>query len=101
LKGPNLVVDAEGITLDEFAKTFLLRLGRRVINKTGIAGKFIFHLEYAPDDDLRRLLPNDPGEPIAPSIFTAVQQQLGLKPEASRAPGEFFVIDHIERPSRN
>jgi uncharacterized protein (TIGR03435 family) len=101
LKGPNMVVNVDGATLDDFAKIFLRSVGRPVISKTAITGKFNFHLEYAPDEALRRLLPNDLGEPTAPSIFTALQEQLGLKLESAKGPGQFLVIDHVERPSEN
>jgi len=65
-------------------------VGRPVIDKTGLTGLFGFHLDYAsrPDDD-------------RPDIFTAVQQQLGLKLEPSRAPIETIVIDQLEKPSEN
>lgn len=103
--GPNMVVDAQGMSLDDFFKNFLTPPGRPVINKTGITGKFDFHLELALDEDLRGLVTGqrrgDPFEPVAPSIVTAVREQLGLKLEPAKGPGEFLVIDHVERPSEN
>jgi uncharacterized protein (TIGR03435 family) len=69
--------------------------GRPVIDKTGIAEKFNFHLEFLPDGGE----PSDDGEP-APSIFSALQQ-LGLKLEPSKGPRDFLVIDHVEHPSEN
>jgi uncharacterized protein (TIGR03435 family) len=71
-------------------------LDRRVIDKTGIAGKFNFHIEFAPDEATA-----EPAEPAGPSIFTALQQQLGLKLERATGPVEFLVIEHVERPSEN
>lgn len=97
-EGPNLKVEAQGMTIDEFAKIFLdtHALGRPVIDKTGIAGRFDFHLEYAPDSGV----PSD--DPAGgPSIFTALQEQLGLKLESAKGPGEFLVIDYVEKPSEN
>jgi uncharacterized protein (TIGR03435 family) len=96
--GLNLKVDAQGMTLDDFAKIFLdtHTLNRPVVNKTGIAGRFDFHLEYAPE---RGAPADDVSE--GPSIFTALQEQLGLKLESAKGPGEFFVIDSVERPSEN
>jgi uncharacterized protein (TIGR03435 family) len=96
--GLTLKVEAQGMTLDEFSKVFLdtHTLGRPVVNKTGISGRFDFHLEYAPD---RGSPGDDPG--AGPSIFTALQEQLGLKLESTKGPGEFLVIDSIERPSEN
>lgn len=65
-----------------------------VVDKTGLAGGFTFDLEFAPEDS--RL-----GESAAPSIFTAVQEQLGLKLESARVPAEILVVDRAERPSEN
>ena len=82
-------------------------LDRPVIDKTGIAGKFNFRIEFAPDEATPQFLPanGDPAgaasEPAGPSIFTALQQQLGLKVERATGPVEFLVIDHIERPAEN
>jgi len=82
-------------------------LDRPVIDKTGIAGKFNFHIEFAPDEANPGFLSagGDPAaappDPAGPSIFTALQQQLGLKLERATGPVEFLVIDHVERPSEN
>jgi uncharacterized protein (TIGR03435 family) len=103
-KGPNMVVDAEAISINEYAKIFVMGLDRPVIDKTGITGEYDIHLEYAPGDEVRRRLAEngrDPGEPSAPSIFTALQEQLGLKLESAKGPREFLVIDHVEKPSEN
>jgi uncharacterized protein (TIGR03435 family) len=97
--------EGHGLSLDEFAKALIMSnsLDRPVINKTGIAGTFDFHLEYALDDTspLFRRDPGDPSDPGGPSIFTALQQQLGLKLEPAKGPGEFLVIDRVETPSAN
>jgi uncharacterized protein (TIGR03435 family) len=86
-------------------------LGRTVIDKTGFTGKFDVHLEFAFDDALAGLAgPNTPSirrhEPVPgdldnPSIFAAIQQQLGLKLESTKGPVEVLVIDHVERPTEN
>jgi len=94
-KGLTDIVDAEGFSLDSFAQSFLRGLDRPVINRTGIAGKFDFHLEFAEEETPS----NDPAG--APSIFSALQQQLGLKLEASKGPGDFLVIDRVEKPGEN
>lgn len=94
-KGLNNLVEAEGMSLDAFAQAYLGGLDRPVINKTGIAGLFDFRLEFAPDEAAS----DDPAG--APSMFTALQQQLGLRLETGKGPGEFLVIDRVERPSGN
>ncbi len=93
-KGLNNLVEAEGMSLDLFTRDYLGRLDRPVINRTGIAGLFDFHLEFAPDETAS----DDPAG--APSIFTALQQ-LGLKLEAGKGPGEFLVIDRVDKPTEN
>lgn len=86
------------------------QLDRPVIDKTGIDGIFDFHLEFAPDQNtpgfllqLRRPVQNGvpSDEPVGPSIFTALQEQLGLKLDPTKGPGDFLVIDHVEKPSEN
>ncbi len=86
-------------------------LGRAVMDKTGFTGKFDVHLEFAFDDALAGLTgPNTPpfrrqepgpGDLDSPSIFAAIQQQLGLKLESAKGPAEVLVVDHVERPTEN
>lgn len=73
--------------------------GRVVVDKTGLKGYYTLVLESASTAGL-----GAPAGPAAvpselPSVFTALQEQLGLKLVASRAPVEVLVIDHIERPT--
>ena len=105
--GPS--VEAEGSTLTEFSKLLNLAFDRPVIDRTGITGRFDIHLEFARDEVTPGLLHGPvPGGPITaatdpgrPTIFTAVQEQLGLKLTPARGPVEFLQIDHVERPSEN
>ncbi len=107
-------VQAFGMSVHDFSKFLSSGMGRPVIDKTGITGIFDFRVDF--DQTSAQFLPpnvprpsSDPnGPPTAtsdptaqPSIFTAIQEQLGLKLEPARGPGEFFVIDHVERPSEN
>ena len=79
-------------------------LDRTVIDKTGLAGIFDFNLEWtpnpvaAPPDGPATYTSNDA---VGPSIFTALQEQLGLRLESAKGPVEMLVIDHVERPSEN
>ncbi len=108
-KGPNITIEARAMSIDDFIKTSLgQRLDRPVLNKTGVTGLFDFHLEYAPDEtmpDFQDSAATASGaalsDPPGPSIFTALQKQLGLKLEPAQGLGEFFVIDQISKPSRN
>jgi len=91
----------QATTVDEFYKALAFVLARPVINKSGIAGLFDFRMEYAIDESISgtRVAPSD--EPAGPSIFTAIQEQLGLKLDSAKGPGERLVIDHVEKPSEN
>jgi uncharacterized protein (TIGR03435 family) len=68
------------------------RLDRAVIDKTGLSGVYDVKLDWSPD------LSTDTG---FASIFTALQEQLGLKLEAGKGPVEIIAIDNIERPTEN
>lgn len=81
-------------------------LGRTVIDKTGLTGKYDISLEWAPDESQTGLLPPDgpkppPSEVQGPSIFTALQEQLGLRLESQKGPVDMLVIDRAEKPSEN
>jgi uncharacterized protein (TIGR03435 family) len=96
---------AGGATMSDFANLLSLAVDRPVIDATGIAGRFDFHLEYAIDENTPRMLAMSRELPefgtggARPTILTAIQEQLGLKLVPTRAPREFLVIDHVERPS--
>lgn len=72
--------------------------GRRVIDQTGLAGNYTFTMRWTDGDEASDAVPADPS---APSIWTAVQEQLGLKLESTKGPVDTIVIDHIEEPSPN
>jgi uncharacterized protein (TIGR03435 family) len=106
MKGPNWAIDAEGITIQRLVDAYLTGplsgLDAQTIDRTGLQGTFDIHLEFAPAADnlaLRDAIARgeNPGEPTAPEITTAIQQ-LGLKLERTKGPGEFLVIEHVERP---
>jgi uncharacterized protein (TIGR03435 family) len=99
-KGGSVTMQLDGMSIDGFMKFALQRLDRPVIDKTGLTGLFDFHLTYSPD----QIGPDGAtmtSDPAGPSIFTALQQQLGLKLTEAEGPGEVLVIDHVERPSEN
>jgi bla regulator protein BlaR1 len=103
-KGTNVTWDVQGTTLDELSDNLGVRLDRRIIDRTEVTGRFDFHLEFGPDQATPRLLAmsGDPDDPSGgPSIFAAVQQQLGLKLDPAKGPGEVLIIDHVERPTEN
>jgi uncharacterized protein (TIGR03435 family) len=69
--------------------------GRPVVDETGLIGRFDFTLKWTMDEAPT----SDPN--AAPGLFTAIQEQLGLKLEGTRAQADVIVIDHVERPSAN
>jgi uncharacterized protein (TIGR03435 family) len=90
-----------GFPLSEFAKVMTPHDGRIVVDRTGLTGNWDFELTFTPDGPVSAA----PGQelpkidPNGPSIFTALQEQLGLKLEPTRGPGEVLVIDRVEQPT--
>jgi bla regulator protein blaR1 len=111
-KSPDLFTNGHHVTCYDasmafFAKNFLVgQVGGPVIDETGIQGNFDFSMDWAPDD-LSARRPADAGDPPvapdlnAPSFFSALREQLGLKLEAGKGPVEVLVIDHAEKASEN
>ena len=88
-------IKSSGIAIDQLSHILTEQLERTVVNKTGLTGNYDFTLKWTPDDGQSQT------DTSGPSIFTAVQEQLGLKLEAGKGPVQVLVIDHIERPSEN
>lgn len=85
-------------------------LERPVLDKTGLTSLYDIKLEWWPDDSETQGAPGGassgqtpapPSNPGGPDLFTAIQQQLGLKLESGKGPVEIIVIDHVERPTGN
>ncbi len=99
-----LVLDTMG--LDMFAEALSQQLGRLVVNKTGLTGKYDFTLKWTPDEGQGPMGgPAGDGAPppdaSGPSIFTALEEQIGLKLDSQKGPTDTIVIEHVERPSGN
>jgi bla regulator protein blaR1 len=96
-----------GATLEMLTTALAGQLGRPVLDRTGLKGSFNFKLEWSPESaqvggsSPRGLDPASPTDTGGPSMFTAVEEQLGLKLESARGPVELLVIDHVEKPSQN
>lgn len=101
--GEGMLIEAHGMTVTDFATGLLAsRLDRPVIDKTGMTGRFDFRLEFAP----LSVAVGSPDGAQAPnnessSIFTAVQEQLGLKLTPEKNNVKVLVVDHAEKPSAN
>jgi uncharacterized protein (TIGR03435 family) len=90
------------MTMGEFADAISAYVDRPVVNQTGITGVFNLELRFAADgrgQGLSAVGPPAPGGAV--SIFTAIQEQLGLRLEPARGPSPVLVIEHAERPSPN
>ena len=103
-------IDFDGMSFDEIAAGLLGVLDRPVINKTGLRGLYHFHLEFQLDQTTTQGFLNaqrwpgavpDDTPTGAPFIFKAIQEQLGLRLDPAKGPGEFLFIDTIERPTEN
>ena len=84
-------VSARAVPLPQFAELLSQLTGRLVIDSTGLTGSFDFDAQWAPDSQQTVT--------DAPSLFTALQEQLGLHLEPRRVPTPVLVIDRIDRPT--
>jgi uncharacterized protein (TIGR03435 family) len=91
---PQLVVMLSDIKLNGSAI-----LDRPVLDRTGLTGVYDFKLEWSAEEQSADRTTST--NPAGPSIFTAVQEQLGLKLESTKAPVEFFVIEQAGKPTEN
>ena len=114
----NLFTDFVGISMKNFAESLSASMDRYVLDKTGVAGRFNFRLQYAPDDNTpgdiqweaerraawRSLRPDQPmPDPVkgdGPTIFKALET-LGLRLEPTRGPAQDPQIDSVQRPKPN
>ena len=100
---------SNGIQLNRFADILSRIVGRTVIDKTGLKGYYDFTLRYTPDESQGQMMPGGPGggdaapppDASGPNLFTALQEQLGLKLEPQKGPVEQLIIEHVEKPSEN
>jgi uncharacterized protein (TIGR03435 family) len=84
-------IRANNIPMERLAFALSAQLRAAVIDMTGLTERYSFTLTFAASDS----------DASAPSIFTAIQEQLGLKLESKRVPTRILVIDYVERPSEN
>lgn len=105
-------LNAQQVPMAFLVQFLAQELGRPVLDKTGLTGSYNFTLQWTPEEGHDRMpggmAGGRPGpengsqpEPSGPSIFTAVQEQLGLKLESQKGPVEVLAIQHVERPSEN
>jgi uncharacterized protein (TIGR03435 family) len=90
-----LRLNATGDTMPQFAQRISSYTDRPVVDKTGLTGHYDFKLDWFLNSKSSAV---DPG---GPTVFTAIQQQLGLKLEPRKAPLDILIIDHAEKPSEH
>jgi uncharacterized protein (TIGR03435 family) len=104
-------MDGANISIEQIRSMLSNIMRRTVIDKTGLTGTFNVHLRWKPDEsvpglpELRGPITSGPDAPApgssGPSIFTALQEQLGLKLESEKGPVQMLIIDRAEKPSDN
>jgi uncharacterized protein (TIGR03435 family) len=103
----------QGIPMATLITLLSGQVGRTVVDQTGLKGKYDISLQWSPDPSQGAMFHGPPGgnpggdapppppDTSGPTIFTALQEQLGLKLEPQKGPVEIIVIDHVEQPSEN
>ena len=113
IQGPNsqgVTVVVRNLTIAGFATWMQASVtDRPMVDQTGLKDHYDFQLKWTPDDSqfaqfrgagMTMPTPSDAAD-APPSLYTAVQEQLGLKIEATKAPDDVMVIDHVEKPAAN
>jgi uncharacterized protein (TIGR03435 family) len=93
--GRDLHIEATRGTMEQLARQLAATAGRPVLNKTGLAGYYAYTLDWSPAN----LIPAPDSD--IPSMFTALQEQLGLRLEAAKGPYLMLIIDYAKKPSEN
>jgi uncharacterized protein (TIGR03435 family) len=112
ISSKGMFITGRAATTESIADMLSQQIGATVVDKTGLTGKYNYSLTWTPDAGSAQLmglpLPGPPPgsggesqEPAGPSIYTALQEQLGLKLETHKESVDVIVIDHVERPSAN
>jgi uncharacterized protein (TIGR03435 family) len=100
-QGPG-IIRGGGFPLSQLATALSNVVGRNVVDKTGLTGNYDLEMTYTPDPIPQGPLPGlPPIDPNGPSIFTAVQEQLGLKLDSQRGPVDVLVIDSVDHPTKD
>jgi uncharacterized protein (TIGR03435 family) len=103
-------LNAQAVPMTSLVNMLSQQLHRTVIDKTGLTGKYDLELNWTPDQGPDPMFKGPDGSPqrsdaapdsSGPSIFTALQEQLGLRLQSAKGPVETLVIDHVEMPSEN
>ena len=97
----------QALPMADIVRALSDQLSRTVLDKTGLTGRYDLTLQWTPDDSQLPMFNESESHtatqpaPSGPSIFTAIQEQLGLELKSQDSPVETLVIDHVEKPSEN
>jgi uncharacterized protein (TIGR03435 family) len=100
-------LNVSNATMEDFAGLMQSSvLDRPVLDQTGLTGRWNFILNWTPDDSQfasfgMKIPPPTGGANEPPALYTAIQEQLGLKLETTKAAADVLVVDHVEKPSEN
>jgi uncharacterized protein (TIGR03435 family) len=103
-------IESTGTGMSGLVRMLSGQLGRTVVDKTGLTGDFDYKLDWTPDDTASAMTKSsNPGpgdnttsqDAAGPSLFTALEEQLGLKLESTKGPVDVIVIDQLEQPTAN
>lgn len=96
--GPLRAVGAQKTSLTEFTKILSMQLGKNVVDKTGLTGQYDFNLQWSEAAASSDGASKDAAPAAGPSLFDAIQEQLGLKLVPQQGPQDVLVVDHVEWP---
>ena len=100
-------IEASGVPMANFIQGLSQQLGRPVVDKTGLKGFYDIKLQWTPELGVGMGKPGDPGpdpppaDTSGPSIFTAIQEQLGLRLDSAKGPVDVLIIDRVQKPAEN
>lgn len=94
-------ISGRKITITRLAATLSIFLSREIVDKTNLSDEFDLDLRWTPDQPPPIDVRNAPADPTAPPLFTAMQEQLGMKLDSLRGPVEVLVIDSAEKPTED
>ncbi len=97
IQGRNGQLTCKKLTMKDFAeRTLAQRMGRNVVDRTGLDGEFDFEVKYVEDRGAGAV-----ADVSGPDFLSAMQEQLGLKLEPAKGPVEVIVVDHVEKAAAN
>lgn len=94
------VITAGAVSMEELARNMSRLVGRVIVDRTGLQGRYDFDLKFTPEGELSATAA-DRGPDAIPSLYVALEEQLGLKLEPQRAPVNVVVVDSIQRPTED